>query len=183
MIFYAVLAGSEWSVEEIRRLSRGDRPEPVNATDKQIGLMEEMWSSEPEDRPDFEVILKKMDDDDFWDDKVYETDFEKYKGIVDTGDVGGLLLSRPTWRNYLRQTTSVAGFMEAMGRLERGCDVIDKISQALAYLTGRDNETNQEVFDAVKWSLLHYGCLIPSRILGILMGMRPDPFLQMIAFF
>jgi hypothetical protein len=174
MIFYAVLAGSEWRVADIRRISRGVRPEPQNATSKQIELIEEMWSADPNNRPDFGNILKKTEDDDFWDGNVYKTDFEKYKGIVDTGDVGDLLLSRPTWRNYLQQTTSVPAFMEAIGRLERGCGMIDKISQALGYLTGTSDDVNSYVFSAVKWSLMTHGYLVPNRIHLYLIGIKTE---------
>jgi hypothetical protein len=43
--------------------------------------MEEIWSADLNNRLDFNNILKKMEDGDFWDGNVYKTDFEKYKGI------------------------------------------------------------------------------------------------------
>jgi serine/threonine protein kinase len=174
MMFCAVLSGREWEIvhdgDQLidgriqRRILDGERPVAANATAKQVSLLARMWATNPDDRPSFANILVCMEAADFWERDAEDHLFDAYRQLVDRGDAGSLVVTRPAWQDYLVQSLSTEKFLSATSHLTNGCDFIELIAQSLGFLTGRGDELNTRMTDAVRDSLWTYGTLWPMSI-------------------
>jgi serine/threonine protein kinase len=167
--FRAVLAGQEWrppvdSLKDFQMMvTDGDRPDIVNATEKQTELIERMWHGNPDRRPMMSQVVHFLEDPEYWVPGVVAKKFQKYKSFLDAGDSGAVLSGQDLRRSCLERSCGPDFVAKVLGTLDASSSFVDRLICVVGFVLGTPGaEFDTDVMQSIRDCLDHSDHLVPS---------------------
>jgi hypothetical protein len=152
------------SLEDFQMLvTDGNRPEIVNATEKQATLIKQMWHGNPDCRPTMSQVVHLLEDPEYWVPGVVARRFQKYRGFLDAGDSGAVLPGQDLWKACLERSCGPEFIPKVLGTLDASSTLIDRLICAIGFVCGTsDADFNTDIMQSIRDCLDHNDHLVPS---------------------